>query len=87
MSISFALALYAVIWWVTLFAVLPLGLRTQEEEGHVTPGTPESAPAAPRLLRAVAINTAVAAVVFLVVAAAIILDFVPLHHVPAPRSG
>jgi len=46
-------------------------VRTQEEEGHVVPGTVESAPAKPRLLRIFVINTAVATVVFALVYAAI----------------
>jgi predicted secreted protein len=67
MSIPFAIALYFVIWWTVLFAVLPFGVRTQDEAGEIVPGTPESAPAHIRVLRIVLINTAVAAVVFLFV--------------------
>ncbi|HET6322283.1 MAG TPA: DUF1467 family protein [Hyphomicrobium sp.] len=66
-----AVAIYIFIWWIVLFAVLPFGVRTQEEEGHVVPGTVESAPAKPRLLRIFVINTAVATVVFALVYAAI----------------
>lgn len=66
MSITLAIAIYFVIWWTTLFAVLPFGLKTQAEAGEVVPGTPESAPAKPRLLRIFLINTAVAATVFAV---------------------
>ncbi len=66
-----AVAIYIFIWWIVLFAVLPFGVRTQEEEGHVVPGTIESAPARPRLLRIFVINTAVATVVFVLVYAAI----------------
>jgi predicted secreted protein len=44
------LAIYFVTWWTILFAVLPWGLRTQEEEGDVVLGTTASAPARPRLL-------------------------------------
>ena len=44
------LAIYFVVWWTILFAVLPWGLRTQEEEGDVVLGTTASAPARPRLL-------------------------------------
>lgn len=71
MSLTLAIALYFVIWWTTLFAVLPIGLRTQSEDGKVVPGTPESAPAAPRLLRICLINTAVATAVFALVLSAI----------------
>ena len=54
MSVTFAIAIYVVIWWTVLFAVLPIGVRTQGEDGAVVPGTPESAPtrAAPAARRA-----------------------------------
>jgi len=64
MSLTLAIAIYVVVWWVVLFAVLPIGVRTQGEDGSVVPGTPESAPAVPRLLRVVVITTLVSAVLF-----------------------
>ena len=64
MSLSFAIAIYFIIWWTVLFAVLPIGVRTQAEDGAVVPGTPESAPAAPRLLRVVLLTTVISALVF-----------------------
>ncbi|NVP58051.1 DUF1467 family protein [Mycoplana rhizolycopersici] len=56
-------AVYFIIWWVTLFAVLPFGLRTQAEENDVVPGTVESAPARFRGGRVVLITTVAAAVI------------------------
>ena len=44
-----ALSLYFVIWWTALFAVLPFGVRSQHEDGAVTPGTDPGAPSLPRL--------------------------------------
>jgi predicted secreted protein len=64
MSLSFAIAIYLIIWWTVLFAVLPIGVRTQGEDGAVVPGTPESAPSAPRLLRVVLTTTVVSALLF-----------------------
>ncbi len=64
MSTQLGIALYIMIWWITLFAVLPFGVRTQGEEGDVVPGTPASAPVRPRLLKAFLINTVVAAIAF-----------------------
>ncbi|HRY08239.1 MAG TPA: DUF1467 family protein [Hyphomicrobiaceae bacterium] len=64
MSLTFGVAIYFIIWWLSLFAVLPFGLRTQDEAGEVVPGTPESAPARPRLLRIFMINTLVASIFF-----------------------
>jgi predicted secreted protein len=66
MSLTLAIALYFIIWWTILFAVLPFGVRTQGEAGDVVPGTPESAPVAPRLVR-IAVVTSIAAAAILVV--------------------
>ena len=84
MSLTLGLALYFVIWWTVLFAVLPFGLRTQHEEGEVVPGTPASAPARPRLLRIFLVNTLVAAVVFAIVWAAIVYKLVTIDIIEIP---
>ena len=62
MSWTTALAIYFVAWWVMLFAVLPFGVRSQQEAGEVVPGTDPGAPVMPRLLRVVAWNTVITAV-------------------------
>lgn len=67
MSFTLSIAVYIVVWWMTLFVVLPFGVRTQEEAGDVVPGTPESAPARIRLLRILGINTIVATIVFVMI--------------------
>ena len=66
MSVTLAVALYFVIWWTILFAVLPFGIRTQGEAGEVVPGTPASAPVKPMMLRIV-LTTSVAAAAILAV--------------------
>ncbi len=67
MSLISAIAVYFVLWWLVLFAVLPFGVRSQEEEGEVTLGTPGSAPAVPHLWRKLGITSLVAAIVFALV--------------------
>lgn len=64
MNIVGALALYFVIWWITLFAVLPFGIRSQHETGEVTAGTEPGAPVLPGLLKKAAITSVIAAVIF-----------------------
>lgn len=44
MTISAALAIYFVLWWVVLFAVLPFGIRSQHEDGGGAEGTDPGAP-------------------------------------------
>ena len=64
MSIGSSIAIYFVIWWTTLFAVLPLGIRSQLEAGEVSPGSDPGAPAKTRVLKIVLVNTLVSAVCF-----------------------
>lgn len=72
MSITSALVLFAVIWFMVLFVVLPLRLTTQREAGRVVPGTPESAPVDPKLGPKLKIVTAVSVVLWLVIAGIIV---------------
>jgi predicted secreted protein len=44
MTISAAIVLLAVIWFLLLFIALPLNIKTQKESGKTVPGTPSSAP-------------------------------------------
>ncbi|MDB2536660.1 DUF1467 family protein, partial [Alphaproteobacteria bacterium] len=39
----FGLAIYGIIWFLTLFMVLPWGVVSQAEHGEVQPGSSESA--------------------------------------------
>jgi predicted secreted protein len=65
MGISTACAIYFVIWWTTLFLVLPWGVRSQHEAGEIVPGTDPGAPVKTNLRRIAISNTVVASVVFL----------------------
>lgn len=59
-----AFVLYSVIWFLTLFIVLPLRLTTQGEAGRVVPGTPESAPANPQMKRRLIVTTVAATAIW-----------------------
>ncbi|HWK67938.1 MAG TPA: DUF1467 family protein [Rhizobiaceae bacterium] len=56
-------ALYFVVWWLTLFAILPFSLRTQDDDQEVVLGTVSSAPKGPHMLRAMIRTTIVSAIV------------------------
>ena len=64
MSFTLAVAIYVVLWWTVLFAILPIGVRTQGEDGAIVPGTPASAPAAPASVSRRLVTTLVSALVF-----------------------
>ena len=79
MSIPFGVALYFLIWWTLLFAILPLvRAKTQAEAGEIVPGTPEGAPSRLMMGRVVLINSIVAAIVFLIVMLVMTYTIVPV---------
>ncbi len=65
MTVTSGIAIYLTIWWTTLFAVLPLGVRSYAEEGIDVPGGGDrSAPVNPNLKRKFITTTWVAAIVW-----------------------
>lgn len=56
--------MYFITWWVVLFAVLPFGVRSQDEAGSTEAGTDPGAPVLPRLLSKLMWTTIVTTVVF-----------------------
>ena len=62
-------ALYFVVWWIMLFAVLPFGVRSQLEDGDVVSGSEPGAPTAPLMLEKAIWTTIVAGLVFLLAVA------------------
>jgi len=62
-SIVSWIAIYLVVWWIAIFAVLPIGVRSQDEMGTVTPGSDPGAPVAPKLIMKAVITTIIAALI------------------------
>lgn len=81
MSPFSAFVLFAVIWFLTLFVVLPLRLTTQGEAGAVVPGTPQSAPADPQIRKRMLITTGVALVLWVAISAVILLELVGVDDI------
>lgn len=82
MTLLSGLAIYLVIWWIVLFAILPWGVRTQDEADEVVPGSSASAPTHPLLLRKAIATTIVSGIVFgllwfLVAVLGVTLDDIP----------
>ena len=59
-----AIAIYFILWWLSLLIVLPWGTHSQDESGDVAPGTEPGAPAINRVRSKLIWATVVATVLF-----------------------
>jgi predicted secreted protein len=81
MAITTAIAIYFLIWWVVLFAVLPWGVRAQGEDG--APGTDPGAPLVPHLRAKLVWTTVVATAIFAISAFVYVRRLVTLDDLAA----
>jgi predicted secreted protein len=82
-TLAFAFAIYFVIWWIVLFAMLPIGVRTSEEAGEKTVlGAAESAPHVPNLLPKMLATTVVSSIIFAALYVIIVHHVITLDQIP-----
>lgn len=72
MAITSALVLYAVIWFMTMYLALPVGLKTQGDMGEKVEGTHDGAPANYNPRRKALYVTLIATVVWCIIVAVIV---------------
>jgi len=63
-TLSTALAIYFVMWWIVLSLTLPFGVRSQHEDGVGEPGTDPGAPILTRMGPKLIWTTVISAVIF-----------------------
>jgi len=78
------IAVYILIWWVSLFPVLSIGANRSADP---LPGTPESAPDNPRLLFKFAVTTAIATVLWLILYAAVRANLISFRDLARQLAG
>ena len=81
MTISAAFVLFAVIWFLTLFIILPLKIKTQNEQGTIAQGTPPSAPTNPNVKTKMLLTTVIATLIWLPVCSIIIFEIITISDV------
>lgn len=81
MGVVTGLVLYLIIWVVTFMTVLPIRIQTQGESGEIVPGTHSGSPAQHHLKKKALIATAVAAVIWGIVATIIITGAITLEDI------
>jgi predicted secreted protein len=81
MGIVTGIVLYAIIWFMTLFIVLQVGVTSQSDAGQRLDGTHGSAPVDPQLKRRFLVTSGVAAAIWAVIAAVIISGAITIDDV------
>jgi predicted secreted protein len=64
MSLLTVAAIFFILWWTVLFMVLPLGHRSQQDDGEVAMGTVASAPTRFRAGRVLLLTTAISILLY-----------------------
>lgn len=76
MTLTGAIVIFVIAWWLVFFAVLPIGVRGQFEDDSTVAGTEEGAPVDPMIRKkAIWATLGSVAVTALVGAATYIFDF------------
>lgn len=91
MTITAAIVLFSIVWFMVFFIVLPLRFVSQGDTGEVVPGTPKSAPAGDVVVRKAKITTVVAIVVWGALYAIILSGWISVrdidvNHVMPPEA-
>ncbi len=72
MAPTSAIVLYAVVWFMVMFIVLPIRRRTQGDVGEVVPGTQPGAPVNFNVRKTMALVSVIALVVWGIIVAIIL---------------
>jgi len=65
-GIANGLVVFIIIWWLVLFMMLPIGVRSQEECGDIVDGSEPGAPSLPMMKRKAWWATVAASVIWLI---------------------
>lgn len=83
MTITAALVLYSVLWFLTFLMVIPVRLKTQGDMGEVVPGTHASSPERHDLKKKAWITTALASVMWGIIATIILTGAITIADIEA----
>ena len=87
MNLTGGIVLYAVLWFLVLFVLLPIGQQSQADVGEVTPGTPAGAPHEPKLKKKAIMATIIAGVLWGIIAYVILGGVITREDIEGWTAG
>ncbi|MBU2958165.1 DUF1467 family protein [Paracoccus sp. 1_MG-2023] len=76
MNLTGGIVLFAVLWFLTLFVVMPIGHRSQADDGNIVPGTHAGAPSGTPWRRKLIQTTLISGAIWAVIATIILGGFI-----------
>ena len=81
MSVTSAIVLFAVIWFLTFLIVIPFRIKTQGDLGTIVKGTQAGAPEVHNLRKKAIITTGASLVLWLVITLIILSEFITIQDI------
>lgn len=81
MTITSALVLFSVIWFLTFLCVIPVRLQTQGDVGRVVPGTHAGAPEHHNLKKKAWITTGITLVLWIIISTIILTGMITVRDI------
>ncbi len=81
MSITSAIVLYAIIWFMVFFVAIPMRIETQGDRGEVVPGTHSSSPEVHHLKKKAWISTWVTFILWAIICGIIISGLISMRDI------
>jgi predicted secreted protein len=81
MSVTSAIVLFAVIWFLTFLIVIPFRIKTQGDLGTIVKGTQAGAPEVHNLRRKAIITTGASLVLWLVITLIILSEIITIQDI------
>ena len=81
MSVTSAIVLFAVIWFLTFLIIIPFRVKTQGDLGAIVKGTQAGAPEVHNLRKKAIITTGASLVLWLVITLIILSEFITIQDV------
>ncbi len=79
MTITAAIVVFSVTWFMVFFCVLPLRFQSQGDAGVVVPGTPKSAPSSENVGKKAKITTVVATILWVIICGVILSGWITVQ--------
>ena len=81
MSVTSAIVLFAVIWFLTFLIIIPFRVKTQGDLGAIVKGTQAGAPEVHNLRKKAIITTGASLVLWLVITLVILSEFITIQDI------